>query len=150
VLGSCLNIVYFTRVRDEWSGELTLESFLYFFPALTYSVVLGFGTVLYLLYFALQCRRHRKFALPSSDAVKTYTQPLPKTFLIALLILLSHILYRYADAFSLGLELTILIVSRRAGTANGRAPYHLCTLYGHYVHWRGVTLGYLRCRYSGR
>ena len=86
------------------------DDYLYFIPAITYSLILFASTATYVIKFQEQLIRHRRFGSKMPRRPKLFTPDLSRIGVIAFLIVLERIVYRYSYSFALGLELTVLKV----------------------------------------
>jgi len=91
---------------------LTIDEFVYFLPAATYSIILLVTLLLYCLRFLLGLRRwpRQAAATSTSPRLRIPLKNFARIAVIAGLIVLSHLLYRYASEFALGIELTVVKV----------------------------------------
>jgi hypothetical protein len=94
---------------------LIVDDYLYLLPAMTYSVILALSVALYVLRYILQWFLFRRRG-GNAPARPTFTlRDLPRISVVALLIAIERILYRYGSGFALGIELTAIKVDN-AGT----------------------------------
>jgi hypothetical protein len=106
--------------------ELIVEDYVYLLPAMAFSITLVLCTLLYILRFLLQLRRCRQQD-DSQPRSKWSSRGFSRICLVAGLIVLERLLYRYANDFALGLELTVLKVLSYICTTDVRPRYHACT-----------------------
>ena len=80
---------------------------------MSYSTILFISALLYVLRFLLGLRRWRRQTTSGSfrQRIRSSLRNIPRIAIIAGLIVLEHMLYRYTSGFALGLELTVLRVN---------------------------------------
>ena len=83
---------------------------MYLIPAMTYTTILAFCFALYLLRGIIQLTNRRRYVADISLQSNLTLRNLPRTAIVAGLIILERIIYRHAYSYALGLELTLLKV----------------------------------------
>lgn len=79
---------------------------------MTYSITLAVSIAIYVLRYALQWLLFRRRGGKAPVRPKFTLRDLPKISIIAFLIVIERILYRYTYEFALGVELTVLKVDQ--------------------------------------
>lgn len=80
-------------------------------PAITYTTILVVTVILYVIRFILQWILYRRHRGDPPKRPSLSLQNIPRIAVVAGLIILERLIYRYAYEFALGLELTVLKVS---------------------------------------